>query len=190
MKRFATLFIVLIAQPLMGEELIGRIGNVAYSISDGGHGIFRTNTSQWLVFCEDGICDAHTENFGLHLDDTGLTIESHLPGIITIWKNRTSQSLRSSVPLEFFERATLLSGGDLVIVQTNLASIENPTRYSIDGIETILRYMEISRGDVALESPISHLELLNDQHSLAPPQLVPFTKPQIEFAIRAQQDDD
>ena len=185
---FAQLTIFLFcATPVAGEQLSGRVGDVAYVMSDSGQGVFQAGATQWAVFCTNDGCDAHAPHIDLHVDTNGLTVGSDQIGRIFIWDHRIAQPLPRQTPLAPYERAMLLSGGGFVVTDAETASIDQPDRIPIDGISVVVNFMELQQGLDTAATPTSYLALTDGHNTAEVSHLVPNTKPQIEFAIRAQQ---
>jgi hypothetical protein len=181
-----TVWLMLVHLPAFADHVSGQVWGVAYVFSDSGLGYFHSDEVQWSVRCSEGGCDARGGLIVLHLDENGLSIDSDLDGEISVWHNRTAQPLHKDQPLAQFERATLLSSKNVVVTDSHAPSIEVPSQLSTDGIKVVLLFMELWQGLETVETPTSHLALSDGQNASAPAQLVPFTKPQIEFAIRSQ----
>jgi len=79
-----------------------------------------------------------------------------------------------------------MSGGQLVVVLRNMASVEEVSGVSLNGFEAILSSMNDQLDCVRTTGPLGYQATVDDRRFDDAEQLVPFTKPQIEFAVRAQ----
>lgn len=176
------------ALPVAAENYVGQVQGISYAISENGLGVFQARETQWVVRCSVRSCVARSDSLFLVVDASGVSVDTDLTGNISVWQNRTSQPLPKGRPLALFERDTLLAAKSIVLTDPNAASIVEPFTLSVAGVGVVVAYMEMWLSREIIETPTRYLALAEGRNIADPSRLVPFTKPQIEFAIRSQVD--
>ncbi len=174
------------AFPAEAETLIGTRDNVDFATKDQSFAYFQTQEESWSVACSVVLCTATSDWLTLRARQDGISIASVEQGTVIHYNNRTSLTLQTDKLLDPYELATLVSRGYITRLKDEDATIGALGGIAAEGLHVVLEFM------VGVVSPGSGSELVDwralegARRTGAAPQLMPFTKPQIEFAVRAQ----
>lgn len=145
---------------------------------------------EWVVSCRDHGCRARQRGVWLNLDAGGLRlgIGAGIDARVTALNSNTSRRLTTTIahPLNPVERAVLASA-DQILFEAGGSLLwqgDGPT------LAVVLAYLEWATGHQGpLTDPPPYLgarALADQAERSARTRLIPFTKPQVQFAIRAQ----
>ena len=175
-----------------GTLQFGNAGGGDYVINQYGEAVFNIGTTEWDLDCRNLPCRAQsgpfilswTQNHELVLK----TLENQDGRMSLKRSNRTRDFLSSGpAPLSNFEVDQLRLGGFLIIEKNEFIV----ATLNLTGIGTVLDFMNWADNDQKLPvkiepSPLEYMQTMVDYAAAPRDILVPFTKPQVQFAIREQ----
>lgn len=142
--------------------------------------------ADWTLRCSTTLCAASAGLVTVRCEGTSLTVHTLADFRVQHWHNRTAHPIRVGSNLDLFEQETLLSGGQLALINPNEPTVEAVDGVSLWGFPEVLRQMQQSTACRLKANPMGYRALMDDHQHTGRDQLVPFTKPQVEFAVRAQ----
>lgn len=182
MIRYLVFLLGCVAQVCAASPSFGEKDGVHYVVSPNGTAFFDTRATEWDVVCAAGSCRAVSGPISVVLDQTGWHLETASQGAVFHWRARVRRAIPIQKPLNQLELQSLEAGGALQVAQ-------QATRLDMTGFHVVALYMRTISGVLGqpvVADTLSHHKIAQDYQQSAVAQLVPFTKPQIEFAIRAQ----
>ena len=140
----------------------------------------------WLLTCGQDQCNATSGLVSIVCRGAEFSLHTLADFEVQHWHNRTAQPLKVGTPLDAFERETLFSGGQLVLIDPLDPTVAGIAGTSLDGLSKLLSQTGNAPACDLETNPMGYRALLDDPAYAGQDQLVPFTKPQVEFAVRAQ----
>ncbi len=176
-----------------GEPVSGVSDGIPYAVSSNGLAVFSTEETDWLVHCGGSACIAYAQGAAIYLQarDWGV-IANKGRHVAAVQRKRELYPIPVQKALSTSEHMRLLSGDRLIFQTDKTENLSDATAVSLDGINVVMRYMSTmvgvnsSFGQDPTPKALVQLEMADAQRQSGFAQLVPFTKPQVEFAIRAQ----
>ena len=163
----------------------------SHALAQSADVVFRAEGGRWAVGCTGTICQAWSGWVTIRFDDDGFSIDPVAGQRVFHVHNRFAQPLETGRRLDLFAVETLKSSGRLVAIDNGDASIVELEGVSTGGLAAALDYMSANLPGAAPNPYVDYRAVEEDRFTTqSPPRLLPFTKPQIEFAIRAQTQDD
>ena len=163
----------------------------SHAFAQSSDAVFRSDGGRWAVGCTGTICQAWNGWVTIRFENDGFSIDPVDGRRLLHVHNRFAQPLETDRRLDLFAVETLKSSGRFVAIDSGDASIIELEGVSIGGLAGALDYMSANLLGAAPNPYIDYRAVEEDRFtSQSTPQLLPFTKPQIEFALRAQTQDD
>lgn len=175
-----------------GSVQVGRFDYGSYVFSHDGTAVFTIGKTEWDIDCHITPCHAQSGDFRILWNDNDqliLDAGEKSRGRISLKRSNRTRDFAGGVdaPLTDFEVDQLRRGG-LMIIEIDefiVASLD------LTGIGTVLEFMAWAKnGQERLAqqypSPLGYMQTVVESANAPRDILVPFTKPQVQFAIREQ----
>jgi len=175
-----------------GPLQIGTVENGSYALNQSGVAVFQLGDAEWRVDCATLPCTAQSDPITFVANAQNqlvLAATDHKGARISLKRfNRTRDfEIPGQITLTDFDIDQLRMGGSLIfeVDEFIVASVD------MTGFGTIEKFMNwMSNGqnmpEKSVQSPLEYMQTTLDAANAPRDILVPYTKPQVQFAIREQ----
>ena len=157
------------------------------STESSGPKVVRSGGTEWQVFCRLNACAANAGELWVVCREGNLYLIGFRDFEVQHWHNRSVQPLPIAEPLDDFQIATLMARGELILTNEEAVHFNRDAPISTRGFEKVLHLMAATVSCLPEEGQMTYRALVDGQSGGNQNQQVPFTKPQVEIAIRAHE---